>query len=769
MRPLTGPKAAWKICSLAREGLLHQPIAKVLCIVVATGLAVSSVGLLRPSGQPSAADSSGKGDAGPLRALHNGFIDNEGQADPRAAYYLEGTRGDAYFTRRGMRMVLADRRDAERRWNLGLEYVGARHPLRPMGRGEMDPVVSYFKGAPSEWSANVRVYSKLVYRDVWPGIDAVYSVGADGLKYSFVVRPEAEAGAIRLAWRGATGLEVTENGELEVSTPGARLGDAAPISHQVIDGRRVRVPTAYEIHGDSRYGFRVGRYDRHRPLVIDPAVLVYAGYIGGINSDQANNVAVDRRGSLYVTGTTESAADSFPDKVGPDRGFNGAPDAFVAKVDKSGRKLRYAGYIGGSGEDAGIGIAVDRDGYAYISGSTASDQSTFPVKRGPDLTYGGGPFDAFVAKVNPSGRSLNYAGYIGGSGESPPGAPNEQANGVSLDGSGNAYVAGFTASPEDSGFPATAGSFDSSFNGLVDGFVVKVNRSGDRFLYGGYIGGAFPDPGTGISTDRAGNAYVTGFTGSDETTFPDGDGFGSTPGFDRTYNGGPNPFPLPNDAYVARVNPPGSSLAYATYIGGSGVEQPFNNKADRNGSVYVTGNTTSAEASFPDGDGFGSIQGFDRSFNGGAEPTGGDAFLVKLQRSGTDVSYATYIGGTDDDRAIGIALEGRKAYVVGETASPQRSFPLKAGPDRSYNGGPFDAFVAGVKPSGKRLLLAGYIGGQGEDRGIGAAIDRDGRLYASGSTTSNQKSFPVRRGPDRSFNSPAGVPDAFVARVVTSR
>lgn len=714
-----------------------------------------------------------------MRSAPTGFIENKGQADGRVSYYLEGRRGAAYFTKRGMRVALADRDDPERQWNLKLDYVGARQPLRPIGRNPTGTTVGYFQGAPKDWKTNVRTYSKLVYRDVWPGIDAVYSAGPRGaLKYSFVVKPGSDPDAIRMAWRGASGVDVTKGGQLRVSTPGARLHDSAPVSYQVVDGRRVRVRSRFALAGET-VGFRVGRYDPNRSLVIDPAVLVYAGYIGGINHDQANNVAVDRRGNLYVAGTTQSRAGSFPAKVGPDRSFNGAPDAFVAKVKPGGRRLAYAGYIGGSDEEAGIGIAVDGNGAAYVTGSTASDESTFPVRRGPDLTYGGGPFDAFIAKVHRSGKRLVYAGYIGGSGITPPGAPNEQGNGVAVDASGNAYVAGFTASSENAGFPVTPGSLDDTFNGIIDTFVVKVNPSGRGFVYGGYIGGSGPDPGTGLSIDRQGAAYVTGFTASDEETFPNGDGFGSIPGFDRTYNGGTNPFPLPNDAYVAKVSPEGDRLEYASYIGGAGVDQPFNNQVDGRGNVYVTGNTTSTEETFPNGEGFGAIKwsrrpGFDQTYNGGTDPTGGDAFVVSLDRTGTRARYATYIGGPGEDRAIGIALDGRRAFIAGETNSPLRSFPTtrgvaRAGLSRRYNGGPSDAFVTGLDVTGTQLRLSGYLGGRGDDRGIGLAVDRRGDVYTAGLTTSRRKTFPVRRGPSLRFKGPAGIPNAFVAKIAMSR
>ncbi|TLZ74268.1 MAG: hypothetical protein E6K08_10340 [Methanobacteriota archaeon] len=201
--------------------------------------------------------------------------------------------------------------------------------------------------------------------------------------------------------------------------------------------------------------------------------------------------------------------------VGPDLTFNGNGDAFVAKVNAAGTALVYAGYIGGSSFEEAFGIAVDVAGNAYVAGTTASSEATFPVTVGPDTTYNGGAnvfgADAFVAKVNAAGTALVYAGYVGGSGV-------DQALGIAVDVAGNAYVTGVTDSSETT-FPVTVGP-DLTYNGNLDAFVAKVNAAGTALLYAGYIGGSADEGGYGIAVDVAGNAYVTGFTSSSEATFP---------------------------------------------------------------------------------------------------------------------------------------------------------------------------------------------------------------------------------------------------------
>ena len=256
----------------------------------------------------------------------------------------------------------------------------------------------------------------------------------------------------------------------------------------------------------------------------------------------------------------------------------------------------YAGYVGGSGYDVGIGIAVDSAGNAYVTGDTNSTQATFPVKVGPDLSHNGG-IDAFIAKVRADGTGLVYAGYVGGSG-------GDIGFDIAVDRVGNAYVTGYTTSDQTT-FPETVGP-DLSYNGHTDAFVVKVNAIGSALVYAGYIGGAGTDYGNNIAVDRVGNAYLTGSTWSDQTTFP------KTAGPDLSYNG-------VGDAFVAKVNATGTALVYAGYIGGAGDDEGLDIAVDSAGTAYVTGNTASDQTTFPE------TVGPDLSHNGGY-----DAFVAKI-------------------------------------------------------------------------------------------------------------------------------------------
>lgn len=489
------------------------------------------------------------------------FIENQGQENKDVAYYVKGSDKTLYFTSKGVTFALPGKEGEERkRWAVKLEFVGANPNCRPRAEEKQEALFGYFKGKPKDWITGLATYKRIVYEELWSGIDLVYSGTVNQLKYEFVVKPGADPKRIRLTYRGADGVELGEGGGLVITTPVGEFEDASPYAYQEADGDRIEVQVAFSLDkksggAEGSYGFQVGPYDLEKNLILDPAMLIYCGYIGGLGGEGAASVAVDYEGSVYIAGTTTSNQASFPVQVGPDLTYNDFDycDAFVAKINPEGTSLIYCGYIGGNHQDWGNDIAVDSLGYAFITGTTSSGVASFPVKGGPDITQNGAR-DAFVAKVSIYGTGLIYCGYIGG-------AEHDYGCSISVDGDGNAYVTGETNSDETS-FPVLVGPVLTFKDGFSDAFVAKVNASGTALLYCGYIGGTDYDYGSCVAVDSEGAAYVSGYTASYQSSFP------VKIGPDLTKNG-------MGDAFVAKVAADGTDFVYCGYIGG--FNQDFGN------------------------------------------------------------------------------------------------------------------------------------------------------------------------------------------------
>jgi hypothetical protein len=684
------------------------------------------------------------------------FIENKGQLPSAVQYYLNGVDKTVHFSASGMTIILHNAEDDKHSFSMttgtafqqefpslrGMDYrvklnfIGTNANATVSGGEPFTTKVSYFKGKAEEWHTDLPAFSQIVYHELWSGIDLVFYGTQNRLKYEFIVKPGADPRQIRMAYEGATKVTLTKANELEIQTPLGAFRDQAPFAYQLVNGKHLPVDMSYildkkneERSANYPYHFAIGNYDPTLPLILDPEMLIYAGFIGGGQAEQGYSIAVDAAGNAYVTGYTYSNQSSFPVVGGPDLTQNGDMDAFVAKVKADGSGLAYLGFIGGAGIDYGSSIAVDSAGNAYIVGYTRSNEASFPVIGGPDGTHNG-DVDAFVAKVNPAGTALVYAGFVGGNGF-------DWGAGITLDPFANVYVAGNTAS---NNLPTIVGP-DLSHNGGIDTFVGKLKPDGSGWIYLGYLGGVNAEAvdTNALSVDPAGNAYVTGATASDQTTFP------VNVGPDLTYNGGAS------DAFVAKVRSDGAGLTYAGYIGGNDSDSGRSTAVDATGNLYATGTTSSTQATFP------VISGPDLTANGKT-----DAFSVKVKADGSGLLYSSFVGGSNDDAGAGIAVDSLgNAYIVGLTSSDQSTFPAIGGPDLTANGNS-DAFITKIKADGTAFIYSGFMGGTSSDYGVAIAVDSINNAYVTGYTNSDESSFPVLYGPDLTFN---GNIEAFVAKI----
>ncbi|MGO9230350.1 MAG: SBBP repeat-containing protein, partial [Bryobacteraceae bacterium] len=444
--------------------------------------------------------------------------------------------------------------------------------------------------------------------------------------------------------------------------------------------------------------------------------LTFSTYFGGSDMTTATAVAVDGIGNIYVAGWTDST--SLPGCT-PIRPNAGGVDAFVAKWDGATHRIDYCTFLGGRGDDRAFGIAVDGSGYAYITGWTMS--ANFPVSMPLQAALAGAQ-NAFVAKLNPAGV-LVYSSYLGGNGA-------DSGNAIAVDSSANMTVVGSTTSTK---FPL-AHPIQSNLNGQTNVFITRLNPAGDLLVYSTYLGGNGNDYGTAVALDGTGAAYLTGSTTS--TNFPTVSAFQPSSGGNQ-------------DAFVAKINGAGNELVYSTYLGGSGgtvglPETGTGIAVDSAGDAHVAGNTSSPN--FP----------LANALFSASAGVGIHAFVAELNPAGSELLYSTYLGSSSVDQAGAIAVDSSGNIVaVGFTASPD--YPVSDAVQASLAGG-YDAFVTRLNSTGTAMLGSTFFGGSGSDAANTVAYTASDAIYIAGQTQS--LNLPIVNATQSSL---AGAQNAFLA------
>jgi hypothetical protein len=595
------------------------------------------------------------------------------------------------------------------------------------GIDELPGRTNYYLGNnPENWRRSVPAYAKVKYQNVYQGVDLIYYGNQRQLEYDFVVEPHADPNVITLSFENAREFKMDNNGDLILSVGQHVVRQHAPVAYQDINGDRNPIRASYEIRkGSSRIkcevGIRIGDYDRNRPLVIDP-VIVYSTYLGGSAGDDLFNIeagfgiTVDASGNVYVGGITPSA--DFPTQNPHQPSPAGNYDGFITKFNPTGTALLYSTYFGGSDEDRVISVSLGSANELVVSGYTFSANFPTLTPFQPSLR---GQNDGFVSRFTTNGV-LNYSTYIGGAG-------GDSCNFIKSIGTDIVAFAGSTGSTD---FPI-ANAIQPISAGSTDFFVGKLNIATNTLIFSTYFGGIATESmifGT-AAVDPAGNVYFGGVSNS--FNYPT-----SSNAFQTENNGS-------DDAVVTKLSSNGSSMIYSTFLGGNLVDSADALAVDSNGNAYLTGFTRSAN--FP--------------LKNAAQPQlrDPDAFVTKVNPTGTGLVFSTFLGGQNLERGSGIATDaGGNCFVTGRSNSGD--FPAKRSlrPPRGLD----DAFVTKYNRDGA-LLFSTLLGGASNDYGFGITADGSGNAYLTGRATRN---FFVTPGVFQSTI--GGQADAFVTKINTS-
>jgi len=605
----------------------------------------------------------------------------------------------------------------------------------------------YLTADPAAWRTGVPNYARVSYRSIFRGVDLLIYGNQQEIEYDWVVAAGADPSAIRFSFTGASRLRVDADGDLVLETAGRELRHRKPYIYQVEDGRHREIEGGFVLAHNGQVRFRVGAYDRRRPLVIDPQ-LVYAAGFGGSGyvytqlrnwfyADSGAGIAVGPNGDAYVTGLAYSTDFPLIHSLEPAPSQGGFAAVFVAKLSADGSTLLYSTYINIESGSIGLAppfstvpaIAVDANGNAWVTGGTLG--ANFPLAGNGSVVTAGGT-DAFLLALDPNGALL-ASQLFGGTGD-------DAGSSIAFGPDGNLYLAGTTGSPN---FPTTPGAYRTAQVSEQDLFLMKIDPrivtsrfpgSQSPIVYSTYLG---PGSSPFVAADASGNAYVSATTTSTAWT--------ATPGVVQSQCAGQDCI----DAVVLKVSPNGNKLLYMTYFGGSGTDTVGGLAVDQAGNAYISGTTSSTDLP---------------TTSGAFQPSsqGGTGFVAKFNPDATRLVYATYLGGSTYDQAFGIAVDGNgNAYVAGGTESPD--FPIVNAIQTSLANTPciFDypwssmpegegycssaGFLSVLNPAGAALVWSTFLGTAGASTGTGlastgggggpayaVALDTAGNVYVTG-------------------------------------
>jgi hypothetical protein len=652
------------------------------------------------------------------------FTMNIGQWEDRIEYLAKTSFGWTAMGKDGIYYYVALKGGGHM---IKISFHNAKLPIS-IGLEDCGFETNYFLGNDeSKWKTNVRSYCKVLYEDVWPGIDVLYYFKDGELKYDILVSEYAFPSDISFRVEGVKSINVKDN-ELNIFASEDVIIKDSKLMAYYSDGENV--PVAFKKTGRLTFGFQVNKI-YGKALIIDPVVFLSSSFLGGSASDQARDMELDQDGNIIILADTMSL--DFPNTTGAYQTSNaGSMDIVITKMDPTASYLIFSTFIGGWSYDFPYALDIDGNGDIYATGETwATD---FPTTNG---TFGEEPptgsTNVFVVKLSSAGSDLIYSTYVGSTSadwardikifngdayvvgytysydfpyvDYPVnnahgttfffilnhnasnlthtafwgGFQNEIAYSLDIDLNGDIAVGGITNSKD---FPITSGVYQENATDWNNGFLLRYSPSNSTLLFSTYIGGSALDEIRSIYLDTNDDIYFSGMTNN-----PDGSGdipFPTTPGaYDRTYNGS-------KDAFIGKMSSDGTTLIYSTLYGSEGEETVGSIDVDSQGNVYFIGSWDS-DVNFtvtPDA--------FDTTFN-----QDDDALFAILNAFGTEIIYSTYLGGNVSDLGQTCLLSDTdEILLLGTTQS--LDFPSTNGSFQTQNNGGGDLFIT-------KFVLGQYI------------------------------------------------------------
>jgi hypothetical protein len=692
------------------------------------------------------------------------FETNLGQSPQKYSFLFHRDGLRAMFLENGADLALCGMSGCDEK--LALTFVGAHSVPEPTSA--LTGRVNYFLGNDSaRWIRNIPLSSVIEYKELYPGISLSFYGNGEELEHDFRIAPGSDPSRIAFRFDGATRIDLTSDGGLEIHTANSALTLKKPVAWQQADTVHTPVDAGFVQNSDGSIRFRVGAYDRKFPLVIDP-VIVFSSYLGGTGTDLATAITTDASGDVLVTGSTTSTDFPTGNALQSSLGTNGQ-SVFVTKFDPTGKTLIYSTYLGGSSQALGAAsatggaIAVDANGNAIVAGLTSS--GNFPVAgAGTTLSCQTNDDCFFLASLAPDGSKLNYAGTVGG----------EQGfytlgTGVNLavDGSGNAYLAGTT---DNSNFQITVGTLATSVIGYPynETFVLKVDPTG-KLLYSTVIPGNDTSSTdllqpytndfipTGIAVDTSGDVTIAGTTGL---------GLPTTSGvvgqqFPNAYVNVGNQ----SAGFVLQINPSASAINFASYLPGTDYNGGLT--VGTTGNLYLTGGT--GETNLP-----ASANAYQKTITPNSDGQYEAGYIMELNPTATSIMEATYLGaGTVGGYGYsGLALDSQGDVFVGGYATSQ-GFPLQNPfvTGYEYTETIADLVLAEMSPDLSTLEFGSFLsatdGVYAGSKFAGLAVDNSNNLVVAGTTLSldfptTSGSFEPKLPPPANPN--VGLQHSFVAK-----